>query len=670
MNVLDRLHERPLLADGAMGTLIYALGVDFEQCFELLNVTQPELIRGIHRAYAAAGADIIETNTFGGNRYRLEQWGLAERVVELNTQAVVLARSAAAEVSDGVHRTVFVGASLGPTGLNLEPLGSLKLTDAYDAFHEQIMAIAQAGADLLMFETFSDLNEIEQAIRAARAVEQTVGRSLPIVAHMTFNRDGRTLFGNTPEQVAQRLMTFGADVVGANCSTGPRGVFDVVAAMQLVRNAENEELRIENEERPSLAVSQFSILHFPFFSAIPNAGFPEQQGGRLMYPATPEYFANYVHRFIDAGVRLMGGCCGTTPEHTRAMRLALDAHLKAQQTSPDGQAIASGRDVARDAFITFPGAAVSPSATATAADPFGTQTTLKTALDAKQFVITVEVEPPKSVDTGGLEDTARMLREAGATVLDISDMPMARMRMSGLAAAHRVQLGANIETVLHFPVRGRNLLRVQGDLLAAHALNLRNLFVTMGDPASIGDFPTASDQHDIVPTGLVQLIKTKFNAGQDSSGASIGKACSFVVGVAANLTPQDFDKEAKLLKKKIDFGADFALTQPVFDVEVARQFLDYYASVYGPLPLPVLMGVLPLASARHAEFLRNEVPGMMMPEAVVKRLESVGTKTRTEGALIAGEIVAALRDKVQGIYIIPAFGRYDIAARVIREMGR
>ena len=670
MNFLDQLHERPLLADGAMGTLIYALGVDFEQCFELLNVTRPELIFGIHRAYAAAGADLIETNTFGGNRYRLEQWGQADRATELNTQAVVLARKAAAEVSDGAHRAVFVGASIGPTGLKLEPLGSLKLTDAYEAFHEQILAIAQAGADVLMFETFSDLNEIEQAIRAARAVEQITGKRLPIVAHMTFNRDGRTLFGNTPEQVAQALLALGADVVGANCSTGPRGVFDVVSAMQLVTN---REAWFSEPDPSSASPSQF-VVHEPLFSAIPNAGFPEQQGGRLMYPATPEYFANYVHRFIDAGVRLMGGCCGTTPEHTRAMRSALDADLKARRqadsaTSEDQPASASGRDVARDAFITFPSPAT-PILAGGLADPFSTQTTLKSALDSNKFVITVEVEPPKSVDTGGLEDTARMLREAGATVLDISDMPMARMRMSGLAAAHRVQLGANIETVLHFPVRGRNLLRVQGDLLAAHALNLRNLFVTMGDPASIGDYPTASDQHDIVPTGLVQLVKSKFNNGQDSSGASIGKACSFVVGVAANLTPQDFDKEAKLLRKKIECGADFALTQPVFDVDVARKFLDYYAEVYGPLPLPVLMGVLPLASARHAEFLRNEVPGMMMPEAVVKRLESVGTKTRTEGALIAGEIAAALRDKVQGIYIIPAFGRYDIAARVIREMGR
>ena len=373
-----------------------------------------------------------------------------------------------------------------------------------------------------------------------------------------------------------------------------------------------------------------------------------------MYPATPEYFGGFAQRAAEAGVRLIGGCCGTTPDHTRAMRLALDAKLESRPQQFE----------VRDAFAQFPSNATAQ----TEAQPELEQTTLKAALDSGAFVITVEVEPPKSASTSALEDTARLLRDAGATVLDISDMPMARMRMSGLAAAHRVQMGANIETVLHFPVRGRNLLRVQGDLLAAHALNLRNLFVTMGDPASIGDMPNAFDQHDIVPTGLVQLIKDKFNCGKDSSDASIGQPCSFVVGVAANLTPQDFDKEAKLLKKKIDCGADFALTQPVFAPDVARQFIAYYESQFGKLTLPILMGVLPLSSVRHAEFLRNEVPGMMLPDAIVKRLESVGKKTRAEGTQIATEIAQEMRGTVQGVYIIPAFGRFDIAAKIVRAL--
>ncbi|MCS7056484.1 MAG: methylenetetrahydrofolate reductase, partial [Thermoflexales bacterium] len=270
--------------------------------------------------------------------------------------------------------------------------------------------------------------------------------------------------------------------------------------------------------------------------------------------------------------------------------------------------------------------------------------------------------------TSSIEEVARMLKEAGATVLDISDIPMARMRMTGLAAAHRVQAGAEIETVLHFPVRGRNLLRVQGDLLAAHALGIRNIFVTMGDPTRIGDYPQANDSHDIVPTGLVQLIKERFNTGQDGLGTSIGKPCSFFVGVAANLTPLDFDKEAKLLRKKIECGADFALTQPVFDAAMARRFIAYYEQQFGKLTLPILVGILPLASVRHAQFLSNEVPGVVIPEAIIRRLEAAGTKTRTEGAAIAMEILAELRDLVRGAYFIPAFGRYDIVAKLIQQV--
>jgi len=267
-----------------------------------------------------------------------------------------------------------------------------------------------------------------------------------------------------------------------------------------------------------------------------------------------------------------------------------------------------------------------------------------------------------------VEETARMLKEAGATVLDISDMPMARMRMTGLAAAYRVQAGADIETVLHFPVRGRNLLRIQGDLLAAHALGIRNVFVTMGDPTRIGDYPQANDGHDIVPTGLVQMIKERLNTGQDGLGQPIGRPCTFFVGVAANLTPEDFEKEAKLLKKKIDSGADFALTQPVFDPQLARAFLDYYQQTHGPLALPILVGILPLASVGHAQFLRNEVSGMVVPEQIIQRLSSVGNKTRTEGMHIALEVLEALHDVVQGVYFIPAFGRYDIIAKLLERV--
>jgi methionine synthase I (cobalamin-dependent)/5,10-methylenetetrahydrofolate reductase len=626
MKFLDRLQTQPLLADGAMGTMLYARDIDFEECLDALNISKPDVISDIHRQYAAAGADVIETNTFGANRYKLEHHSLASNVAEINARGVELARQASRDVRAGIY----VAGSVGPLGVQLAPLGPVKLTDAYDVFHEQIVALADAGADLLVLETFSDINEIEQAIRAARAA-----CDLPIVAQMSFTRDNSTTLGGTAESVATRLLELQVDVIGANCSTGPRRMLDVVSTMY--------------------GVAQYKRQSIPLISAMPNAGFPEVRAERLAYPARPEYFGEYASRFIAAGVRLVGGCCGTTPQHIQSMRTALDNLQHA-----DTHAM----------FISTPArSAPAPVATPSITTRPATEPTVlaQTMIDRK-LVITVEIEPPKSSDTEAIEETARMLREAGATVLDIADSPMARMRMSGLAVAHRVQERAGIETILHFPVRGRNLLRVQGDLLAAHALNIRNVFVIMGDPTRIGDYPQANDHHDIVPTGLAQLIKNKFNQGMDSASSSIGRPCAFVVGMAANLTPSDFDKEAALLHKKIECGADFVITQPIFDASRARDFLVHYEAKYGKLLLPIISGILPLASVRHAEFMRNEVPGIVIPNTIIERLQGVGNKTRTEGIQIAVETIAQLRPLIQGVYILPAFGRYDVVAKVIRDV--
>jgi methionine synthase I (cobalamin-dependent)/5,10-methylenetetrahydrofolate reductase len=617
---LTHLAERPLLADGAMGTMLYARGFDFSVCYDALNLSQPEVVLDIHRQYAAAGAEVLETNTFGANAVRLANWNLEGSVTAIAARGVALARQGAREAG----RDAYIAGAVGPLGVNLAPLGSLSADQAYAVFREQITALAEAGAHLLILETFSDLTEIALALRAARDV-----CDLPIVALMTFNRDQRTLMGITPQQAAHALIAHRPALIGANCSTGPRGVLEVVQGMA--------DALAGDAEGPALA-------------AVPNAGFPEARGARLFYPATPDYFADYARRFVQAGARLVGGCCGTTPAHIRAMRAALDALAR-----PAAKHVHAA--VVRRAERQSP-----------PLDDTRFPTTLAQALAEGEFVVTVEVEPPKGADTAEVEETARMLKEAGATVLDISDMPMARMRMTGLAAAYRVQAGADIETVLHFPVRGRNLLRIQGDLLAAHALGIRNVFVTMGDPTRIGDYPQANDSHDIVPTGLVQMIKERLNTGQDGLGQPIGRPCAFFVGVAANLTPEDFEKEAKLLKKKIDSGADFALTQPVFDPQLARAFLDYYQQTYGALNLPILVGILPLASVGHAQFLRNEVPGMVVPDQIIQRLSSVGNKTRTEGMRIALETLEALRDVVQGAYFIPAFGRYDIIARLIEQV--
>jgi methionine synthase / methylenetetrahydrofolate reductase(NADPH) len=624
VNVTELLVKGPALADGAMGTMIYAHGIDFEQSFDELNVLNPAVVREIHSAYAAAGADILETNTFSATPLHLERWGISHKAAEINRAGAALAREAAAAAG----RPVFVAGSVGPTGVRLAPLGSVRPEEAQASFRVQISALVDSGVDLLILETFSDLLEIEQAINAARELSE-----LPIVASMSFNREGRTLLGVTPTSAARRLVELGVNAIGANCSTGPRGVFDVVTCYRHVLDELGVDLPI---------------------SAMPNAGYPENRGERLFYPATTEYFATYAHRLIDAGARLVGGCCGTTPEHIAGMRRAIDS----------GQLTVGSRQ-----WVVAAAPAIDRSPQPVEAAP--SDSALASALRGGAFVTTVEMEPPKSADTTELENNARMLRDAGATVLDISDIPMARMRMTGMAAALKVQQATGLDTVLHFPVRGRNLLRVQGDLLAAHALNVRNLFVTMGDPASIGDYPQAFDHHDIVPTGLVQLIKEQFNAGRDSAGSSIGEACSFVVGVAANLTPPDFDKEARLLKKKIDCGADFALTQPVFDPGLALQFLDHYASLFGPLKLPILVGMLPLASARHALFLKNEVPGMLLPESAVARMEQASAQSRErgreEGVQMARETLARLRPVVQGVYFIPAFRRYDSIARLIKS---
>ncbi len=612
MKFAEALHDRILLVDGGMGTSILAHGVGYDESYELLNLTRPELISEIHRGFVFAGADVIETNTFGANRIRQEQYGQQNAVAKMNSAAVQIARAARG-------MSGFVVGAVGPLGARLQPLGAVKVADAFAAYREQIDALANAGVDALVLETHSDLAEIEQAIRAARTV-----CDLPIVALMTFGRDKLTLLGNTPVEIATRLSAMGVAVIGANCSTGPQRMIEVV------------------EEMAGLNLA-------PFLGAMPNAGYPEVRNDRLMYPATPKYFAGSARRLADLGVRFIGGCCGTTPEHTRAMREALSDRM-------------APRAVMRSAPGASASVRVSPSMDAA-------PTQLADALTSQSFVVTVELEPPRSFDTNDVESTARMFKDSGATVLDIADAPLAKMRLNGMVLAHRVQERVGIETILHFPVRGRSLLRVQSDLLGAHALNIRNLFVTMGDPTKHGDFPQANDTHDIVPTGLIQLLSEKFNHGLDYAGNLLGGRCSFVAGCAVNMTPlpgESMEKEATLLKKKMDCGAQFAITMPVFDVPRAHAFIEYFKAKFGSAPLPLLAGILPLASVRHAEFFRNEVPGIQIGEDIIHRLSLVGTKTRTEGANIARETIAGLKPLLAGVYLIPAFERFDVIAGLMR----
>ncbi|WP_376791268.1 bifunctional homocysteine S-methyltransferase/methylenetetrahydrofolate reductase [Thermoflexus sp.] len=617
--LLERLAQGPLLADGAMGTMLYARGFSFDRCYEALNIEVPEVVLEIHRAYLQAGAELLETNTFGANRYRLAEHGLADRVGMLNRAAVALARQAAAEV----ERPVWIAGSVGPLGVPLAPLGRVKAVEAREAFREQIAALAEAGVDALILETFSALPELVEAIRAA----QEAAPHLPIIAEMTFAQDGHTLMGHTPEEVVEALLELRVPIIGANCSVGPAKLLPVIRRMAS---------RVAAAGGPP-----------PYLVVMPNAGWPEMAAGRLRYPATPDYFAEYASRFLALGVRILGGCCGTTPEHIAAMRRVLEA-----RSEPSAE---EHRPILR---------AVTPPAHAKP-EP----TDLARRLRAGFFVVSVEVDPPRGHDASALLEVVRTLKAGGVDALNIADSPMARLRMSPWALAFLVQNHVGMETILHFPTRGRNLLRIQSDLLAIHALGVRNLFVVMGDPPTQGDYPEATDAMDIVPSGLVRLIKERFNAGLDHAGESIGQPTAFFVGVALNFNAPDPAREMKALRRKIRAGADFIMTQPVYEPAALRDFLRRYEEQEGPIPIPVLAGVLPLMSLRHAEFLHNEVPGIQVPEAVRERLRRAGEeRARLEGLRLAQEAAAELAEFAQGLYVMPPMGRYDLVFQIMEAI--
>jgi methionine synthase I (cobalamin-dependent)/5,10-methylenetetrahydrofolate reductase len=602
---------RPFLSDGAMGTVLHQRGQGFEHCFDLLNLTQPSLVAEIHHEYIDAGAQIIQTNTFGANRFKLARHELDAKLTEINSAGVELAR----RVVLASFKNIFIAGDVGPLGVRLAPFGRVQPEEARNAFREQISALVTAGIDLLVIETMTDLYEVREAILAAREVDAR----LPILASMTFTRDDRTLLGDSPEKVAAKMKEAGADIIGVNCSGGPDQILRI--------------LKILRQEVPGGR-----------FSAMPNAGWPEQVSGRIFYPATPEYFGDYAVSLWQAGARVIGGCCGTTPGHISQMRSAVD-------TTPAETIV----------IQSFPVRSESAEPCENCEQP----TQLAQKLTSGKFVFAVEMDPPRGLATQKLLAGASLLAESGADVIDVADSPMARMRMSPWAVCSLIQNTVGVETVLHFPTRGRNLLRVQGDLLAAHAIGVRNIFVIMGDPTAIGDYPNAADNFDLVPSGLIRLIKEGFNAGLDHSGSDIGQPTSFFVGCALNLHPANPKQEARNLHRKLEAGSDFILTQPVYDAAPAFEFLKIYESEYGLLTTPLLLGVLPLYNYRHANFLHQEVPGVQIPMEILKRLESDGEKAAETGAEIASALITELRPRVQGVYLMPAFNRYDVAAGII-----
>jgi methionine synthase / methylenetetrahydrofolate reductase(NADPH) len=602
----------PLLADGAMGTLLHSRGTPFDRCFDELNLSNPRVVTGIHSEYLDAGAQILLTNTFGANRFKLAKHGLLNKLVSINRTGVELARTAAAGVA-------FVAGDIGPLGVRIAPFGRVKLDEASAAFAEQVEALRKAGVDLIVIETMSDLYEIQAAIQAVRNTD--VG--LPVIASVTFTRDDRTVLGDSPEKVAHSLVKAGADVIGVNCSGGPAQLLRLLKAMRT-------------------ATPQAKIW------VKPNAGWPEQVGGRIMYPADPDYFGDYALAFCEAGASIIGGCCGTTPSHIAAMRNALVAN-----PAGCGVQVLSTTDTLESVEIS---------------DLTGAPSGLAQKLSEGKFIISAEMDPPRGVSTHKLIAGASLLQEAGADVINVADSPMAHMRMSAWAVCDVIQHQVGIETTLHFPTRGRNLLRVQGDLLAAHALGLRNIFVVMGDPTAVGDYPEAMDNYDLVPSGLIKLIKQGFNVGVDHSGTSIGQPTTFFVGAALNLNPTEPEHEIRNAHRKVLAGADFFLTQPVFRPEDGRVLLDNYAKKYGPIDRPVLVGILPLVSDRHASFLHNEVPGISIPEATRLRMEHAGQDGARVGVELAVELIEAVKPWAQGVYLVPQFSHYDLVAEIIEKV--
>jgi len=601
----------PLLADGAMGTLLHSRGTPFDQCFDELNLSKPAAVSGIHAEYLEAGAQILLTNTFGANRFKLSKHGLQDKLDAINRAGVELARQASGGLA-------FVAGDIGPLGVRIAPFGRVQPEQARAAFIEQAQALAKAGVDLIVIETMSDLYEIQAAIQAVR----DIATGLPVIASATFTRDNRTILGDSPEKVAYTLVNAGADVIGVNCSGGPAQLLRLLKAMHA-------------------AVPPAKIW------VKPNAGWPEQVGGRIMYPADPDYFGDYAQAFCEAGASIIGGCCGTTPQHISAMHKALVAN-------PPG----CGAQVLH-----------SSETVETSEVSEGEPTSqLAKKLAEGRFVISAEMDPPRGLSTHKLIAGASLLQEAGADVINVADSPMARMRMSAWAVCNIIQHQVGVETTLHFPTRGRNLLRVQGDLLAAHALGLRNIFVVMGDPTSVGDYPEAMDNYDLVPSGLIKLIKQGFNAGVDHSGASIGQPTSFFFGAALNLNPSEPDHEIRNAYRKLQAGADFFLTQPIYRQEEGPLFFEKYAAKYGPLNRPVLVGILPLVSARHVSFLQNEVPGISIPEGTRRRMEEAGEDGAKVGVELAATLVTAVKSWAQGVYLMPQFSRYDLIAEIIEAV--
>jgi homocysteine S-methyltransferase len=626
---LDTLKDifagRPVLCDGAMGTVLYGRGVFINRCYDELNLSDPALILAVHEEYLQSGAEILETNTFGANRFRLARHGLAGRTAEINAAGVRIAREAADHLRDKQAGDAWVAGSVGPLGVHLEPLGKTALSEARAAFAEQIAALADAGADLLMIETMPALNEAREALMAARETAP----ALPVFVMVTVDDDGNCLDGSSPEQAAALLTEWGADAIGCNCSTGPATVLTAIEAMR-------------------------AATSLPL-AAMPNAGMPRAIEGRNIYLCSPEYMASFARKAIKAGAQFVGGCCGTTPNHIRAMKSAIraiDAQARNGSRSHGATAGVAVQDKVAPATMEIPPA------------PLSERSRIGALLAEQTFVSLVEIVPPRGIDCIKEIEGARLLASLGVHAINVPDSPRASPRMSAQSLCIQIQQHTGIETVLHYTCRDRNVLSIQSDLLGASSIGLHNILCLTGDPPKLGNYPDATAVFDVDAIGLVNIVR-RLNHGLDIGGNSIGASTNFTIGVAANPGVPDIEHELRRFAWKVEAGAEYAITQPVFDLRLLETFLRRIEE----FRIPVIAGIWPLTSLRNAEFMRNDLR-VSMPEAVMLRMAQAETPeaARLEGINIAREMLTEAKPMVQGVQVSAPFGRYALAAEVIASV--
>lgn len=613
-NLNELFSTRNVLCDGAMGTMLYSRGVFIHRCYDELNLSQPDLIRAIHEEYLQAGAEILETNTFGGNRYRLQRHGLQDQVHAINLAGAQLARQAVDQARNKQATEAYVAGAIGPIGVQIEPLGKVAFEEARAAFAEQIRALAEGGVDLLVIETMTSLSEVHQAILAAREVAP----QLPVIAMMTIDEDGNTLDGSSPETAAAKLTEWGVDAVGCNCSAGPA---TILSAIERMRTATTLPLVV-----------------------MPNAGMPRNVDGRNIYLCSPEYMASFVRKFAAAGVQFIGGCCGTTPNHIRAMRSTLRA-LDVRKTTTVAATTTSVQN------------SVEP-------PPLPERSQLGADLVAGKFVAMVEIVPPRGINSQRELDAATMLAQHGVKTINVPDSPRASARMSALSLCLQIQQQVKSETVLHYTCRDRNVLSIQSDLLGAASLGLRNILCLTGDPPKLGNYPDATAVFDVDAIGLVNIVRN-LNHGLDIGGNSIGASTGFAIGVAANPGVPDIDNEVRRFAYKVEAGAEYAITQPVFDLRLLEAFLKRVEQ----FRIPVIAGIWPLVSLRNAEFMRNDLR-VFVPDEILLRMQRADTPelARAEGVRIAQEMLAEARGMVQGVQVSAPAGRFQAALAVMESV--